>query len=95
MASPGLVILAIFAIGALLVLLPVALAASSRARATRVVVCPETGGPASVALDPGRAARGAIFGKTWLAVENCSRWPERAGCDQACIAPASEAAGGS
>ncbi|HUJ15965.1 MAG TPA: hypothetical protein VL284_19410 [Thermoanaerobaculia bacterium] len=40
-------------------------------RRTRVVTCPETNEPA------------AVTGKTYL--HSCSRWPERAGCDQICI----------
>ena len=85
MESPGLVILAILGIGAVAVLLPVGLTAFAATRRTRVVECPGTGGPASVALDSGRAVRGAVFGKTWLSVERCSLWPERAGCGQGCV----------
>jgi hypothetical protein len=91
MESPGLVILAILAIGAIFILLPVALLALTEHKRPRTVVCPETGRPATIGLDPGRAARGAIFGKEWLSVEDCTLWPEKGGCAQACICPAEPA----
>jgi hypothetical protein len=91
MESPELVILAILGIGAVAVLLPVALTASSQSRRKRVVVCPKTQGPATVALDPGRAAAGAIFGKRWLKVERCTEWPENGDCDQGCVSEKSGA----
>jgi hypothetical protein len=88
MESPGLVILAILGIGAVTVLLPVALSSFSRNQRPRVVVCPRTQGPATIGLDPGRAAAGSIFGKSWLTVERCTLWPENGGCDQGCVPPA-------
>ncbi len=97
MESPGLVIVAILGIGALCVLLPVALATLSESRRSRAVVCPEGGVRASIGIDAARAARGAIFGRQWLTVERCSLWPERGGCAQACLAgleTPSEAPGG-
>jgi hypothetical protein len=87
MDSPGLVILAILAIGGLFILLPVALVTLSEHRRPKSVVCPETGGPASVAVDAGRAARGAIFGRLRLYVQTCSLWPEKSGCAQGCLTP--------
>jgi hypothetical protein len=92
MESPVLVILAILGAGALFVLLPVALTALSEHRSARAVVCPETGRQASIGLDAGRAARGAIFGREWLKIERCSLWPEKEGCAEACIRPAAEPA---
>ena len=88
MESPGLVILAILAIGAIFVLLPVALLALMEHRRPRNIVCPETGRLATIGLDPGRAARGAIFGKEWLSVEDCTLWPDKEGCAQACVCEA-------
>jgi hypothetical protein len=87
MESPGPVILMILAIGAIFILLPVALLALSEHSRPRKVVCPETGRPATIRLDRGRAARGAIFGKESLSVEDCMLWPEKEGCAQACICP--------
>jgi hypothetical protein len=85
MESPGLLILAILGIGAIAVLLPVALTSFSQSRRSRAVVCPKTQGPATIALDPGRAAAGAVFGKRWLKVERCTLWPENGGCEQGCV----------
>ena len=62
-----------------------------RYRGKRLVTCPETHRPVSTEINAALAAG------TWLAtqprfvVTACSRWPERAGCDQAC-APQIEAA---
>jgi len=50
-------------------------------RGLRVVTCPETSDGAAVSLD-------APFAASWdgvLRLSACSRWPERAGCDQACL----------
>ncbi len=50
-------------------------------RGLRVVTCPETGDGAAVSVE-------ALFAATWdgaLRLSACSRWPERAGCDQACL----------
>jgi hypothetical protein len=55
-------------------------------RGTRLVACPETKRPAAVELDAMRAAfsPGGEAGR--LRLSNCSRWPERAGCGQECLA---------
>jgi len=61
-------------------------------RGERVVVCPETRQPAGVSLDAGRAvayslthikAPAQVHG---LQLASCTRWPERAGCGQQCLA---------
>jgi hypothetical protein len=55
-----------------------------RYRGKRIVTCPETNLPVSTEINPALAAC------TWLAtqprfvVTACSRWPEHAGCAQAC-----------
>jgi hypothetical protein len=86
--SPILLILAIFAAGALLVLLPVALTSFGEHRRDRFVRCPEADRPARIQIDAGRAVRGALLGKSWLRVESCSLWPKRRDCAQACLAAA-------
>jgi len=48
-------------------------------RGERVVRCPDNGRPAGVTVDAWRAARR-------LNLRACSRWPEKAGCGQACLA---------
>lgn len=54
-------------------------------RGTRVMACPETGQPVAIDLQAPRAALAALFGRPRLQVRECSRWPERAGCDEACV----------
>jgi hypothetical protein len=63
----------------------IALTTRLRLRGTRVVVCPETHEPAAVTLDTGHAAVTAVWEKADLRLATCSRWPEREGCDQACV----------
>jgi hypothetical protein len=50
-----------------------------------LVTCPETHKPAAVKVATGRAAVAAIAGKEHVELSQCSRWPEREGCDQACL----------
>jgi len=50
-----------------------------------LVTCPETHKPAAVKVATGRAAIAAISGKERIELRRCSRWPEREGCDQACL----------
>lgn len=49
-----------------------------RYRGKRIVVCPETQQPVGTEIGAMRAAAGRFV------ITSCSRWPERAGCDQAC-----------
>jgi hypothetical protein len=56
-----------------------------RLRGTRVVTCPETGKPAAVKVDAGHAAATAVLDQPDLKLACCSRWPERAGCDEPCV----------
>lgn len=69
----------------------IALATWLRLRGTRVVTCPETHKDAGVTVDLGHAAATAIWEKADVALATCSRWPERKGCDQACVAQIVEA----
>lgn len=50
-------------------------------RGVRVITCPESHTVAAVSLD---VLRSAVSDS--LLLSQCSRWPERAGCDQACLA---------
>jgi len=54
-------------------------------RGKMLVTCPETHEPAAVKVNVPRAAVEAMVGRHKLALCNCSRWPERADCDQACL----------
>ncbi len=53
----------------------------ARMRGARLVECPETKAPAAVSLNAARAAAGGS-----LSLSTCSRWPERGGCGQECLA---------
>ncbi|HZB43890.1 MAG TPA: hypothetical protein VE360_01530 [Pyrinomonadaceae bacterium] len=64
-----------------------ALSAYRRYRGTRVVVCPETREYVAVGVDARHAAAtAAAKGEPELVLTACTCWPERAGCDQACVA---------
>lgn len=63
----------------------VALVSWFKMRGTRVVVCPETEAPAAVEVDCAHAAASAVWEKSDLQLKSCSRWPEREGCNQACV----------
>jgi hypothetical protein len=52
-------------------------------RGPHVVRCPETGCTAAITVDPLGAS--GLRGHTRVEVASCSRWPEREGCDQACL----------
>jgi hypothetical protein len=62
-----------------------ALAAFMRYRGKRVVVCPETRKYVAVEVDALHAAATAAKGEPELVLRSCTRWPERADCDQACV----------
>jgi hypothetical protein len=51
-----------------------------------LVTCPLDSLPASVRVDSLHAAATAWRGRPQVQLTRCSRWPERAGCDQACAA---------
>ena len=61
-----------------------------RYRGKRIVTCPETALPVGVEVNAAKAAGTWIVSRPRFVVTACSRWPERAGCDQAC-APQVEA----
>jgi len=60
-------------------------------RDSRAVNCPETHSSVAVRFNAFRAAFTGMSGKPKLALADCTRWPERAGCDQACIPDAVKA----
>ncbi len=62
-----------------------ALRAFLRYRGKRVITCPETQQPAAVHVNAVAAARVAVLGKSNVRLDQCSRWPERAGCGQECL----------
>ena len=67
----------------LLVILAIGLRARAH-RGDRIVVCPETMKPVGAAVDALHAVRTELTGRPRYIISSCSRWPEHAGCDQAC-----------
>lgn len=65
-----------------------------RQRGQRVVTCPETQRPASVRVHSLRAALSSLRGRPKLQLNECSRWPEREGCGQECLADVQAASDG-
>jgi len=57
----------------------------SKYRGRRVITCPENQQPAGVTVDAGHAALSGLDFRPELRLSDCSRWPERAGCGQACL----------
>jgi hypothetical protein len=84
--TPVLVLLASAAAAAVFVVLLRKPVAEYRAmRGDRVIACPENDSPAAVRVDASHAAISAARGFRDLTLEQCSRWPERAGCGQECL----------
>lgn len=55
-------------------------------RGIRVITCPENRQPAAVRVAAFDAAKwAALAGEADLHLRSCSRWPEMAGCDEACL----------
>lgn len=54
----------------------------------RPVACPEDHEPAVVSIDVRRAAATAVDGSSDLRLCDCTRWPERSKCNQACLSQA-------
>lgn len=55
-------------------------------RGQRVISCPENDEFAAVEVDAGGAARAALLGRENVHLRDCSRWPEKQGCGQECLA---------
>jgi hypothetical protein len=70
--------------GLLTVVLPVGLLEYQDLKRKKSLVCPETGDTARVEVDARKGAIGVALGVPRLRVTTCSRWPQRASCDQAC-----------
>lgn len=52
---------------------------------TRLVTCPETHETEAVRLDAGPSLTGLLESEKHHQLRECSRWPERADCDQPCL----------
>jgi hypothetical protein len=60
----------------------------------RQVTCPETVESAVVKINATRAIASKLAGRNDLRLRSCSRWPEKKGCDQACLAQLKASPGG-
>jgi len=60
-------------------------------RGKRIVSCPENHLAAAVEVSAAKAAMQSAAGSPHLALSQCSRWPEREGCGQECLAQIEEA----
>ena len=81
-------------IGTSLILLPLALWRHEiyrRFSGSRLVSCPENQRPGVVSIDARHAVSTGIDGKPDVRLCDCSRWPERLNCDQACLSQAIQA----
>ncbi len=77
-----------------LMLLPLALwrrEIFQRYSGARPVACPENQQPAAVNIDVRHAAETGIDGCPNLRLSDCTRWPERSKCNQACLSQAVQA----
>jgi hypothetical protein len=59
-------------------------------RGSRAITCPENRRPAGVVVNARHAAATAFVSGPELRLSSCSRWPERAGCGQECLAQVAE-----
>ena len=79
----------LFFLGAVLVTgLPVAVSLESyyANRGRKPAVCPDTGQPVEIEADDEYAFWSALRGQEHSRLKSCSRWPEKADCDQECLA---------
>jgi hypothetical protein len=85
--NPALILtFVVLAVAALAVALYPLVRSWARARGPRQVTCPQTGLPVAVEVDPVDAAFHAVLGTRELHLRSCTRWPEKAGCGQECLA---------
>lgn len=84
MTIAGLLLLAVFLLAGALVL-TIGVRTWLRYRGQRMIECPESHAPAGVEVDARQAALSALGGRLELHLKDCTRWPERAGCDEACL----------
>lgn len=80
-----LALIVVLAAGAVVFGLTVALRTYLKYRGQRVITCPETRQAAAVHVNATNAARKALFGKSYVRLDQCSRWPERQNCGQECL----------
>lgn len=71
---------------ALAVGLIISIEAYFKYRRQMLVTCPENHQRAAVRVDVMNAVKETLYGRESLRLTECSRWPERAGCGQDCLA---------
>ena len=79
------VLLAVAAVTAVSVLIYRTIRAYHRYRGKLLVACPENLKTVAVEVDAAGAAVTAATGEAKLVLTDCTRWPERQGCGQACL----------
>jgi hypothetical protein len=87
----------IFGILLVVSLLPmvwIAIRTGIRERGPRVITCPENGCRAEVEVASWKSGAAAAFGESRHRLASCSRWPEKEGCDQACVDEIEASSGG-
>lgn len=84
-ATVYLVLIAVAAFALVAALVPL-IRSYWKARGKRLVTCPETQEPVAVEVDPMDAAFHALLKTRDLHLKSCTRWPEKAGCGQECLA---------
>jgi len=65
-----------------------------RERGPRLITCPENGCRAEVAVDAWKSGLASALGEDRRRLTACSRWPEKEGCDQACLEEIAESPNG-
>ncbi len=83
--SPTLLVVLLVLLAAVGALVAWLLRAYVRHRGVRLITCPETRTQEAVVVDAGHAAVTALLGRTELRLADCTRWPERRSCGQACL----------
>lgn len=89
-----LIWLVLYLVAAFLMLLPLGLwrhEIYKRYSGSRLVTCPENQRPGVVGIDARHAAATGIDGSPQLRLQECTRWPEHANCDQGCLLQAVQA----
>ena len=79
------ILIAVVAIAFLATVLRIFIRERSPYAGRRVVTCPETKSAASVEVDRGFAWRSVLRDFKRLRLQTCSRWPDRAECEQNCV----------